>query len=128
MKCHVETELKLDNGTQKKYVGRFLGFVTDAEYKQLIGNAEITSRIETKPTKDFMKCCTKANENNWGLNGVRFVLVVRKIDGVNVLKKLLVVSDKLNYEAETKPDKKEVMFVTTKGEYISVREKEANTE
>jgi hypothetical protein len=128
MKQYVETEIKLDNGVKKKYTGRFLGFVTEEEYRLLIGNAEVTSRIETKTTKSLLKCCDTMNEKNWGLNGIRFVMVIRKSNSINILQKVLLVSDKLNYISEIKPDEKEVTFVTMRGDYVAMKEREGKAE
>jgi len=128
MRRLVETELKTDTGTKVKYVGRFLGFIHDEDYKKILGNPAITSRIESKPTKDLIKSCNKANESNWGLNGVRFVLVLRKRDEKAVLNKVLLVSEKLNYVSELRPEIKEVIFAATSGNQIIMRESEAKSE
>lgn len=128
MKKYVETEIKLDNGVKAKYVGRFLGFIHEEEYKKALGNPAITSRIECKPTKDLIKCCNKANEKNWGLGGIRFVMVVRKRDDKAVLNKVLVVSEKLNFITELRPDLKEVVFIASGGNQISMKESEAKSE
>lgn len=124
MKTVVETELNLYTGTRKSYIGRFLGFLREEEWAKTLGNPEITSRIETRPSQSLIACCKKVNENNWGLKGIRFVLSIKESGGKPAIIKFLLISDKLNYISEMKPDTREVVFVTMKGEHIFMKEKE----
>lgn len=128
MKRLIETELKTNTGVKVKYVGRFLGFIHEEDYKKVLGNSAITSRIESKPTKDLIKSCNKVNEKNWGLNGLRFIFAIRKRDEKAVLNKVLLISEKLNYISELRPEIKEVVFIAVSGNQIIVKESEAKAE
>jgi hypothetical protein len=110
------------HGREVMYTGRFLGFLKAEEYLKAIGNAQITSRIESKESKNLIRGCAKLALL---LNGARFVLALSKRGEKAVSKKLLI-SEPLDFVCQIKPESREVSFATMKGGTIVLKEHEAN--
>jgi len=79
-------------GKERKYVGRFLGFIKDSEFNALIQNSDkVATRLESKATQPIMEVAAKFNE----MIGHRLVMTVKKIDDTTVLKKMLFITEGL---------------------------------
>ncbi len=80
-----------DNETDCKiYYGRLLGIVNDHEFAAMIGDSTLQKKCITKGTKPLSDIA-----NNWyDLIGYRMVLALKKVNGVDVHKRLLI-TDKL---------------------------------
>ncbi len=74
----------------KTYYGRLLGLVDDQEFAAMVNDPKLQNKCLTKGTK-FLSDIT---DNWYDLTGYRLVLALKKVNGVDVQKRLLV-TDKL---------------------------------
>jgi len=89
----IELTVELDNKEERKYTGRFLGFIKDDEFNALTQSKELAHKIESKETKSITSVCSAMDT----LNGQRLVMTIKKINDVNINGRKLFVSEKLNY-------------------------------
>jgi hypothetical protein len=81
-----------EDGKEKKYVGRFLGFIKDDEFNALVQNVEdVAARLESKATQPLLKVAAKFDE----INGYRLIMAVKRVNNETVIKKMLYVSEGL---------------------------------
>jgi len=81
-----------ESGKERKYLGRFLGFIKDDEFNALIQKTtDVSPRLESKNTQPLIEVAAKFDN----MAGYRLIMVVKKIDGESTLKKLLYVSQGL---------------------------------
>ena len=79
-------------GKERKYVGRFLGFIKDDEFNALVQNSDkVSARLESKATQSIMEVAAKFSE----MIGHRLVMTVKKMDDINVKKKMLFITEGL---------------------------------
>jgi len=112
-------------GKERKYTGRFLGFIKDSQFNAMIQHPdEVPTRLESKATQPIMEIAAKFDE----IMGHRLIMTVRKVDNENVLKKMLFITEGLeviNSVAKgTGKDKDvgKVTFKSTSEEIIEVEE------
>jgi hypothetical protein len=74
----------------KTYYGRLLGIIDDQEFAAMLSDPKLQSRCMTKSTKSL----SDITDTWYDLTGYRLVMALRKIDGKEVFKRLLV-TDKL---------------------------------
>ena len=80
------------DGKEQIFTGRFIGFIKDDEFNALVQNPEkVGGKLESKATQDLLKVAAKFDN----LNGHRLCLVVKKVDGRNVIKKTLYITEAL---------------------------------
>jgi len=98
-----------EDGQERKYVGRFLGFIKDDEFNALIQKpSDVSPRLESKNTQDLMKVAAKFDN----MAGFRLIMAVKKVDNEAVVKKLLYVTrglamiDSVTQRIEEDKDKK----------------------
>jgi len=94
-----------DGNKDKKYEGRLLGLINDDEFNALARNSVVRGRCITKrtmPLSVITEC--KKFDGIDGLNGLRLVVAVKKKDGVDCYKKILLVSEKLEYISYVRED------------------------
>ena len=103
---------------EHKYVGRFLGFLKDDEFNAICQSKTAAGKIESKETKPLIEVCQKHDE----LIGHRLVMVVRKIDGKNIVGKKLFVSERLSFISMVEPNKKRAVFVSENETNLVVEE------
>lgn len=78
-----------EDGQERKYVGRFLGFIKDDEFNALIQKpSDVSPRLESKNTQDLMKVAAKFDN----MAGFRLIMAVKKVDNEAAVKKLLYVT------------------------------------
>jgi hypothetical protein len=104
------------------YIGRFLGFLKDDEYQKMVGNPIIASRIESKEGRSLLRTCSKLEDEGF-LHGVRFVIALRKRANKSAYKNLLI-SERLSYISEVRPEEKQVEFCAASGNGITLIERE----
>jgi len=99
----------------KKYTGRFLGFIKDDEFNALMKNPDkVSTRLESKATQPIVEVASKFDD----VVGYRLVMTVKKIDGENILKKMLFISERIEIidsvvpASDTGDEKKKVGKVT----------------
>ena len=81
-----------EDGQEKKYVGRFLGFIKDDEFNALVQKTgDVSPRLESKGTQPLMEVVTKFDN----MAGYRLIMAIKKIDGVATVKKLLYITKNL---------------------------------
>jgi len=121
------------DGKERKYTGRFLGFIKDSEFNALVQNPDkVPTRLESKATQPIMEVASKFDQ----MIGHRLVMSVKKVDDKNVPKKTLFITEGLEVIDEVTPraeedkakNKKAVMgkvaFKSTTDEVIEVQETE----
>lgn len=87
----IELQTKVE-GKDTKFTGRFLGFIKDDEFNALIHNTEkVAARLESKATQPLMEIAAKFDD----VVGHRLIMVVKKLDGVNVIGKQLFITEGL---------------------------------
>lgn len=101
--------LTMIDGTERKYTGRFLGFIKDDEFNALCHNKEVANRIECKETQSLMDSIA----NRGHLTGYRLVLVIKKVNDVNVKAKKLFISEKLDLVSAENGETKKVILRTS---------------
>jgi hypothetical protein len=101
------------------YIGRFLGFLRPNEYAKTIGNPAITSRMETRNTKNLFNVCHRMGN----LNNARFVLALKEGNGKTLNKKLLI-SEPMDFISEIKYVTKSVTMHAVSGNEITLSESE----
>lgn len=74
----------------KTYYGRLLGLIDDQEFAAMLSDPKLQSRCMTKATKSL----SDITDTWYDLTGYRLVMALRKINGKEVFKRLLV-TDKL---------------------------------
>ena len=122
-----------EDGKERKYIGRFLGFIKDDEFNALVQNTEqVSPRLESKATQSIMDVAAKFDN----MAGHRLVMTVKKVDGTSVLKKMLYITegltmiDSVSPRVEKDEEKKveaeggKVTFQAGENENIVVRETE----
>ena len=112
-------------GKERKYTGRFLGFIKDSEFNALVQNADkVATRLESKATQPIMEVAAKFSE----MIGHRLVMTVKKADDKDVLKKTLFITEGLEVIDSVVPGKDKengkVTFKSSTDEIIEVREAE----
>ena len=112
-------------GKERKYTGRFLGFITDSEFNALVQNPDkVPTRLESKATQPIMETAAKFDD----VVGHRLVMTVKKVDDKDVFKKTLFITEGLEVIDSVVPrkDKKlgKVTFKSCNEETIEVRETE----
>lgn len=113
----IELTVELDNKEERKYTGRFLGFIKDDEFNALTQSKELAHKIESKETKSITSVCSAMDT----LNGQRLVMTIKKINDVNINgSKKLFVSEKLNYISTSAGKKVEI--VQDDGNDINIEE------
>ena len=110
-------------GKERKYTGRFLGFIKDDEFNALIQNADkVSTRLESKATQPIMEVATKFSE----MIGHRLVMTVKKVDDKDVLNKTLFITEGLEVIDSVVPGKDKengkVTFKSCSEEIIEVKE------
>jgi hypothetical protein len=110
-------------GKERKYTGRFLGFIKDSEFNAMIRHPDkVPTRLESKATQPIMEIAAKFNE----IMGHRLIMTVKKVDDRNVLKKTLFITEGLeviNSVAKGKDkDVGKVTFKSASEEIIEVEE------
>lgn len=81
------------DGKERKYVGRFLGFIKDDEFNGLVQNTDdVANRLESKATQPLTEVAAKFDD----IAGHRFVMTVKKIDNETCLKKVLFITERLS--------------------------------
>lgn len=110
-------------GKERRYIGRFLGFIKDSEFNALIQNADkVATRLESKATQPIMEVAAKFSE----MIGHRLVMTVKKVDDKDVLKKTLFITEGLEVIDSVVPrkDKEDgkVTFKSCNEEIIEVKE------
>ena len=79
-------------GKERKYTGRFLGFIKDSEFNAMVQNPDkVPTRLESKATQPIMKIAAKFNE----IVGHRLIMTVRKVGDKNITKKTLLITEGL---------------------------------
>ena len=82
----------VEDGQEKKYIGRFLGFIKDDEFNALIQKTgDVSPRLESKGTQPLMEVVAKFDN----MVGYRLIMAIKKIDGSQTVKKLLYVTKSL---------------------------------
>lgn len=120
-------------GKERKYTGRFLGFIKDSEFNALVQNPDkVPTRLESKATQPLMEVAAKFDQ----MIGHRLVMSIKKVDDKTVLKKTLFITEGLETIDEVVPRTKEdkaknkkevpgkVTFASTTDERIEVQETE----
>lgn len=120
----IELHTSVD-GKKCKYTGRFLGFIKDDEFNALVQNTEeVATRLESKATQPIMEVVAKFDN----MIGYRLVMVVKKIDGEDMLKKMLFITEGLALIDTVTPGSDEkngkVTFQSNDQEIITVEEAE----
>lgn len=106
---------------EQTYTGRFLGFIKDDEFNALCHSKELASKIECRETQSLMSSIA----NRVRLNGYRIVLVVRKVNDVNVKDKKLYISEKLDLiSGENEATKSVIITAAEDKNQIIMREKD----
>lgn len=114
-------ELTIDApGDQRKYTGRFLGFITDDEFNALVQrddkSRELAHKIESKETKPLTSVCSALDD----VTDYRLVMTIKKINDVNVQGKKLFISEKLNYISNVGGET--ATIIASSGECIEIEE------
>jgi hypothetical protein len=115
MKNMVTVEL---TDAKKSYVGRFLGLVDDKEFHTIISKHRSQGKVfsaESVPLSDIAK-------NYEDLDGLRFVLAVKEVDGHAPKMKLLFISDRLSYVAN-QITANDIGILSANDEYYELRER-----
>jgi hypothetical protein len=116
--AQVELHYLVDK-TERKYIGRFLGFIKDDEFNAICQSKKAASKIESKETKPLIEVC-KMHDT---LKGYRLILVIKKIDGTSVnMDKKLFVSERLNYISLVSTQEKRAVFVSENDNNFVVQE------
>jgi len=118
-------------GKERKYIGRFLGFIKDSEFNALVQNpTKVPTRLESKATQPLMEVAPKFDQ----MIGHRLVMSIKKVDDKTVLKKTLFITEGLETIDEVTPPQKEdkaknkkatagkVTFASATDERIEVQE------
>jgi len=101
-----------ENGKEKKYIGRFLGFIKDDEFNALVQNAEsVATRLESKATQPIMEIAKKFDD----LAGHRLIMTVKRVNDTTCLKKVLYISEGLTLIDSVSPAKDKVWNATKQG-------------
>ena len=112
-------------GKERKYTGRFLGFIKDSEFNALVQNPDkVATRLESKATQPIMDVVAKFST----ITGHRLVMTVRKMDDVSVTKKMLFITEGLelidSIAAGKDKENGKVTFKSVNDETIEVQETE----
>ena len=112
-------------GKERRYVGRFLGFIKDDEFNALVQNTdEVSTKLESKATQPIMEVVAKFDE----IVGHRLVMTVKKIDNENTKKKMLFITESLDIIDSVVPGKDKgngkVTFKSGSEEIIEIQETE----
>ncbi len=130
----INLSVTVTTGKERKYTGRFLGFIKDSEFNAMVQNPDkVPNRLESKATQPIMEVAAKFDE----LVGHRLIMSVKKIDNANVLKRMLYITEGLEVidlvapRSEKEDEKKnkkitlgKVTFKSTTEEVIEVEEAE----
>lgn len=113
------------DGKERKYVGRFLGFIKDDEFNALVQHTDqVSVRLESKATLSIMDAAAKFDN----MAGHRLIMTVRKINDENVEKKTLYITEGLTMIDSVFPgnliDPGKVTFQVGENENIVVQETE----
>lgn len=107
--------LTITGKQERKYTGRFLGFIKDDEFNALCHSKELANKIECKETQPLMGAII----NRSNLSGYRLVLVVKKVNDTAVKDKRLFVSEKLDLiSGENEKEKKVIITAENKNQII----------
>ena len=112
----IELKMEMGNGDQRKYTGRFLGFIKDDEFNALAQDKELAHKIGSKESKSLIDVCSATDD----LDGHRIVMTVKKINDINVKEKKLFVSDRLHYVHSVGAD--DVEIYQEDSEEITIKE------
>lgn len=115
--AQVELHYLIDK-TEHKYIGRFLGFVKDDEFNAICQSKKAANKIESKETKPLIDVCKKYDN----LTGYRFIIVIKKTNGVSTLAKKLFISERLSYISLVNGKEKRAVFVTENDNNLVVQE------
>jgi len=117
MKKTVTAEL---TDVRKTYTGRFLGLINDKEFHTIISKRRNQGKIFSAETMPL----SKVTENYMKLDGLRFVMALKEIDGEPTKNKVLFISDKLSYIAiQTTPE--DFAILSENDEYYELTENES---
>lgn len=105
-------------GEDRIYEGRFLGFVKADEFNALAQEKAAAAKVESRETKDMLEVCRAMDE----VEGMRFVLTAKKINGKNTKTKTLFISEKLVMIREVTDT--EVTFLLDNGDHMTAEEKD----
>lgn len=87
---------------ERKYTGRFLGFIKDDEFNGLVQNVDdVAAKLESKATQPLIKVAQGFGD----VTGYRLVMTIKKIDGENCLKKSLYITERLSLIDSVVPKK-----------------------
>lgn len=117
----VDVSLSGSDGLQyREYTGRFLGLIKDDEFNALVAKAkEIASRLETKGDVPLIPLFMEYDE----LQGMRFVLAIKMVNGIACGAKKLFISERLDWVREARPEGRVVELVTADNKDITLVEK-----
>jgi len=114
MKKMVTVEL---TDAKKTYIGRFLGLIDDKEFHTIISKRKSQSKVFSAESMPL----SKISDNYANLDGLRFVLAVKEIDGHATKSKLLFISDKLSYVANQMASD-DIGILSENDEYYELKE------
>jgi len=112
----------------KTYYGRLLGIIDDQEFAAMVNDSTLQKRCITKSTKSLLSI----TDSWYDLTGHRMVLALKKVDGVEVHKRLLI-TDKLGLVSFVREVSSEglldvgISIADGSGSYIFLEEKEEKT-
>lgn len=118
----IELTTQVDD-KDRKYVGRFLGFIKDDEFNALVqSTSDVAAKLESKATLPLMDIAAKFDV----MVGHRLVMTVKKVDNAAVLKKTLFLTEPLLLIDSVSPSSKnrpgEVTFQAADNNNIIVQE------
>lgn len=119
-KVELITSVNLEN---RKYIGRFLGFVKDDEFNAICDSKACAAKIESKETIPLLDVCL-GHAGHKDLAGLRIVLATKEIDGKITKAKSLFVSEKLKNIGYFETRSRRVTFTTEDNGKIVMQEKQ----
>ena len=103
---------------ERKYIGRFLGFIKDDEFNAICQSKKAAGKIESKETKPLIEICQSCDD----LLGYRIIMVIKETDGKPVPAKKLFISEKLSFISSVSPTEKKAVFISEDGNNLVMRE------
>ncbi len=127
-KKRVNISLYTDDFDCKTYYGRLLGLIDDQEFAAMIGDSKLQKKCITKETKPLSDIA-----DNWSdLTGYRLVIALKKVNGIDVCKKLLI-TDRLGLVSFVRQGESEssldigISTAGSNGSYVFLQEEEECT-
>ena len=109
------------NLEDRKYTGRFLGFIKDDEFNAMCDSKACAAKIESKETESLMDVCLDRSGDK-DLSGLRIVLATKEIDGKTAKAKSLFISEKLKNIGFFETQSRRVTFLTKSNKRITMQE------